>query len=132
VALSLAPGDRWYWETAMPVARAVVSWLAHRPELTTLNVNVPALPLEEVRGVTWATIDEFGHFRVASQREDGAVLDLEVHDRSSGVDPTSDTARCLAGHVTLTLLAPVGMAPAPEDDAVSVAGDPATWRAAAP
>jgi 5'-nucleotidase len=130
VAFSLAPGDRWHWETAMPIARRVVAWLADRPELTTLNVNIPALPLEEVRGATWAPIDEFGHFRVASQRADGSVLDLEVHDRTSGVDPATDTARCLDGYVTLTLLASLGaVPPPPEDDATGVAGDPSGWLA---
>jgi 5'-nucleotidase len=129
VAFSLASGDRWYWETAMPVARQVVAWLADRPELTTINVNIPARPLEEVRGATWAPVDEFGHFRVASQRDDGSVLDLEVHDRTSGIDPATDTARCLDGYVTLTLLASLGAAPPPDDDATRVAGDPSGWLA---
>lgn len=121
VALSLAPGDRWAWEVAMPVARAVVRWVRRRGELTTLNVNVPARsggPL----GTRWATIDEFGHFSVASQGRDGTVIDLDVRDRSAPSDPACDTALCLDGYVTLTLLSPLGVAPSPVDDPDHVAG----------
>jgi hypothetical protein len=70
----------------------------------------------------WARSTEFGHFSVASQGADGTVLELGVRDRSSGTDPNSDTARCLAGHVTLTLLAALGAVPPPDDPAEAVVG----------
>ena len=76
----------------------------------------PLTPLDQVRGVRWATIDEFGHFGVASQARDGTRLDLDVRDRRSGADADSDTALCLAGYITLTLLAPVTAEPAPDID----------------
>jgi 5'-nucleotidase len=116
IAFSLAPDDRWHWETAAAIAGRIVAWVITRDEPTTLNVNVPSLPLDQVRGVRWATIDEFGHFRVASQARDGTVLDLDVRDRRSGADADSDTALCLAGYITLTLLTPVTAEPAPEID----------------
>lgn len=116
VAFSLAPGDRWYWETAAAVAPSVVDWVIARDQPSVLNVNVPALPPEQVRGARWADLDAFGHFEVARQVEGGTVLDLGVRDRRSGVDPESDTALCLDGYVTLTLLAPLTAEPAPQDD----------------
>jgi 5'-nucleotidase len=122
LAISLAPSDPWHWVTALPFARQAVTWLAARETLTTLNLNVPAVPLAEVRGVTWAEVDRFGHFSVASQRGDGTVLELGVSDRSSGADPATDTARCLAGHVTLTLLAALGAVPPPDDPPEAVVG----------
>lgn len=122
VALSLAPGPSWRWETAMPVALAAVGWVRRQQGLTTLNVNVPGLPFEDVLGTRWATIDEFGHFSVASQREDGSVVDLDVRDRRSVAVPASDTALCLTGYVSLTLLSALGAAPAPDDDADTVGG----------
>lgn len=128
IAFSLAPGERWHWETPAAIARAVVAWVIARDEPTTLNVNVPAVPVDQVRGVRWAAIDEFGHFSVASQSEGegGAVLDLGVHDRSSGTDPDSDTALCLAGYVTLTLLTPVTAEPPPDVDPGEVVRLPAS------
>jgi 5'-nucleotidase len=113
IAFSVAPGDRWYWETAVAVAVPVVAWVIARDEPTTLNVNVPAVPPDRIKGVCWAKIDEFGHFSVATTEQGGTVLTLDVRDRSSGTDPDSDTALCLSGHVTLTLLSPLDAEPAP-------------------
>ncbi|MFO7779144.1 MAG: 5'/3'-nucleotidase SurE [Nitriliruptoraceae bacterium] len=115
IAVSIAPGDRWYWETAAAIAVPVVAWVLARDEPTTLNVNVPALPVDRIVGVRWAKIDGFGHFSVATQGEGGTVLDLDVRDRSSGTDPDSDTALCLSGHVTLTLLTHLAAEPVPQD-----------------
>lgn len=122
VAFSLAPGDRWYWETATAIAGDVVAWVVGQPELTVLNVNVPAVPPGRVRGARWAKIDEFGHFNVASLEEEGTVLDLGVRDRTTGTDPECDTALCLEGYVTLTLLSPLEARPVPDTDATRVTG----------
>lgn len=115
IAVSLAPGDRWYWETAAAIAVPLVAWVLGRDEPTILNVNVPAVPPERIAGVRWAKIDGFGHFSVATQGRGGTVLDLDVRDRTSGTDPDSDTALCLSGHVTLTLLTHLAAEPAPSD-----------------
>ena len=122
VAFSLAPGERWHWDTVTAVAPDVVAWVIARPKVTTLNVNVPALPPAEIRGARWAKIDDFGHFNVASQSQGGRILDLGVRDRSTGSDPESDTALCLAGYVTLTLLSPLGAEPTPDEDPIDVTG----------
>jgi 5'-nucleotidase len=116
VAFSVAPGQRWQWETAAAVAPSIVDWLIAREQPTTLNVNVPARPLDEVRGVRWARIDDFGHFSVATQGAEGTVLNLDVRDRRADSDPDSDTSLCLEGYVTLTLLTPVVAEPAPDLD----------------
>lgn len=96
--------------------------VVRQPELTVLNVNVPAVPPAQMRGSRWAKVDEFGHFNVASQSQGGTALDLGVRDRSTGTDPDSDTALCLDGYVTLTLLSPLEAKPAPDDDADVVTG----------
>lgn len=120
VALSLAAGERWHWDTPAAIAGPIVDWVIARHEPTTLNVNVPARPVDAIRGVRWAAIDEFGHFSVASQGQDGSVLDLAVRDRRSGSHPDSDTALCRAGYLTLTLLTAVAAEPAPDVDAREV------------
>jgi 5'-nucleotidase len=124
VAVSLAESDRWYWESAVEVGRAAVGWILRRSEPTTLNVNVPGLAPERLSGARWAEIDEFGHFHVAAADTHGGVLDLEVRDRSSGSDPRTDTAICLGGEVSLTLLSPLGRVPAPDDAPGEVIGRP--------
>ena len=114
VAISLAPSEPWHWETAVPFAVAAAAWTLDSQPRTALNVNVPSVPLDQVRGVRWAQLDEFGHFNLATADVDAAELQLDVRDRSKGVDPESDTALCLDGHVTLTPLDPVQPAPFPE------------------
>lgn len=116
IAVSLAPAEQWHWDTAIDAARNAIAWVSDREVTTTLNVNVPGVPPEQVRGTRWATMDQFGHFRVARADESGEVLSLEVHDRRAGADPASDTALCLDGHITLTMLTPLGPETAPDVD----------------
>jgi 5'-nucleotidase len=122
VAISLAEADEWHWASAVEVGRAAVRWVLGRTEPTTLNVNVPGRPADRITGARWAEIDEFGHFHVAAVDTHGGVLDLEVRDRTSGSDPRSDTAVCLGGEVSLTLLSPLGKVPAPDVAAAVVVG----------
>jgi 5'-nucleotidase len=108
LAVSLAASDPWHWDTAVEVALTIVDWLLARPQGGhVLNVNVPARPLADVRGVTWAELDEFGYFRVATTNPTDARLSFGVSARDSGRNPDCDTARCLAGWVTLTPLSSV-------------------------
>lgn len=114
VAVSLAPSEPWHWETAVAVAADVVDWILERGGARlVLNVNVPAAPLAELRGVTWAPLDDFGYFRVATADAPAERLEFEVAARDSGQDPSSDTALCLDRYVTLTPLSAVEAAPFP-------------------
>ncbi len=108
LAVSLAPSDPWRWGTAVEVAASIVAWLLARPGGSlVLNVNVPARAMDEVAGVTWAPLDEFGYFRVATTNEADARLSFQVGAPDSGRDPACDTSRCLDGFVTLTPLSTV-------------------------
>lgn len=108
VAISLAASDPWLWDTAVAVAERVVGWLLARPSgAYVLNVNVPALPFAQLRGVTWAKLDQFGYFRVASTDESKSRLSFGITARDTGLDPECDTARCRDGFVTLTPLTTV-------------------------
>ena len=114
LAVSLAPSDPWHWETAVAVARDAVHWVLAQPRGTMLNVNVPSRRLDEVEGSAWADLDEFGHFRVATANTAGGTLELSVGERRRGSAPSTDTALCLGGHVTLTLLTTVEARPVPD------------------
>ena len=120
LAVSLAPSEPWYWETAVEVARAATEWVLHQPRGTMLNVNVPARHIDELAGITWADLDEFGHFRVATANTAGGTLELSVGERGRQSDPSTDTALCLSGHVTLTLLTTVEARTVPDTDPTSV------------
>ena len=126
LAVSLAPSDPWQWETAVTVARGAVDWVLAQPRRTMLNVNVPARELSEVAGTAWAELDEFGHFRVATANTAGGTLELSVGDRRRHSSPSTDTALCLAGHVTLTLLTTVEAKAVPDTDPEAVVRLPPT------
>ncbi len=122
VAVSLAPSDPWEWETAAAVAHSAVRWILPRtgPRLV-LNVNVPGLPADEVKGIDWADMDEFGYFRVAVADLPGEKLQFEVVGERTGARGT-DTAVCLDGRVAMTLLSPLERAEATDQPATAV------WR----
>lgn len=115
LAVSLAASDPWRWETAAAVAESVVDWiLARSGHCTTLNLNVPAVDLSEIRALKWADLDEFGYFRVAIADIPGQQLQFEVGAPDSGLDPASDTALLREHFATLTPLTSVEPSAFPE------------------
>jgi 5'-nucleotidase len=65
LAVSVGVGDEILWDTPATFAVGAVAWLASAPPKTLVNLNVPNLPLEEVRGVRSATLAPFGTVRTA-------------------------------------------------------------------
>ncbi|HVR32346.1 MAG TPA: 5'/3'-nucleotidase SurE [Acidimicrobiia bacterium] len=121
LAVSLAQSDPWHWDSAVTVARSAVDWvLARRGPKVVLNINVPALPLVDLRGVRWADLDAFGHIRVAIADVPGEKLEFEVRGSGAGLDQATDTALCLDGNVTLTLLSTISPAPFPPEEPTAV------------
>jgi 5'-nucleotidase len=121
VAVSLAQSDPWHWETAVAIATSAAEWmLGQRGRVSVLNVNVPALPLDEVRGIRWADLDQFGHFRVATADVATEKLQFEIAGSAAGLDPASDTASCHDGYVTATLLSGIEPQPFPDEEASAI------------
>lgn len=121
LAVSLAESDPWRWDTAVAVARSATEWILGRngsPDV--LNVNVPAVPLSQVKGIHWADLDEFGYFRVATAALEDRKLQFVVGAPSSGLDPASDTALCARDYVTVTPLSAIEPAPFPDEEATAV------------
>ncbi len=114
LAISLAESDPWRWDTAAAVALACLEWLIDQPTARlTLNLNVPAVDTPEVRGIRWADLDEFGHFRLAIADVPGRSVQFEVGPPEDGLDPGSDSALVRQGFATLTPLTTVEPAPFP-------------------
>jgi 5'-nucleotidase len=118
VALSLARSDPWHWDSAVHVGKQVVAWVLDRSEeILTLNVNIPARPIDELKPAMWAQLDDFGHFHIADTDVDRQLILFDVGGPTSGRDPRSDTAICEAGHVAVTPLTGLETAPFPSVDA---------------
>ncbi len=121
LAVSLAQSDPWHWETAIEFAVPAAEWLLGRkgsPHV--LNVNVPAVATEDVAGIHWADLDEFGYIRVATKEVEGNRLQFQVGGREETSDPGSDTILCSRNYVTVTPLQTVEPAPFPDVDVRAV------------
>ncbi|MCB1005478.1 MAG: 5'/3'-nucleotidase SurE [Acidimicrobiales bacterium] len=112
LAVSLVPGDPMHWETATAVAVCALDWLGRAPARTVLNLNVPDLPLDALRGVRRAALAPFGTVRAAIAQADLPVgragvtgrLQMELRDTGERLPDDSDTALVLAGFVAVTEL----------------------------
>lgn len=121
VAVSLAPSDPWLWATAAEVGVAAAAWMLERPYPHVLNVNVPALPRRDIKGVHWADLDEFGYIRVATADVEGQKLQFVLgRPEHSATDPASDSELVRAGYVTMTPLSTVEPDPFPDVEASEV------------
>jgi hypothetical protein len=67
LAVSLRTGsDSEPWESAAELAVALIPLLSRAPARTVLNLNVPALPLHQIRGLRWARVSGAGLIKAAS------------------------------------------------------------------
>jgi 5'-nucleotidase len=115
LAVSLSHSEPWQWQSAADVAIALAAWLLHQDQKrVVINVNVPGLPPDEIKGFRWAALDEFGVFRVATADYETSRLQFEVGGSNAGSNPSSDTALIGDGFVTLTPLTTVEPAPFPD------------------
>ena len=102
LAVSIGVGDDIHFGTAASMAAAAVEWLLEAPTRTVLNINVPNLPLEEVRGVRWAKLAPFGTVRAAVVESGEGRLQMELRETGVELPPDTDTALVIAGFVAVT------------------------------
>jgi 5'-nucleotidase len=106
LAVSLDAEDPQHWDTAEQVAAHALGWvLSAPPRRRTLNVNVPDLPRDELRGFRQAPLATFGavHARVArGEGDDALVVRYEGTERST--EPESDAGLLAQGWATASLL----------------------------
>lgn len=121
LAVSLDAADPEHWDTAEHVATHALAWLLERPRSRrTLNVNVPDVPRDRLRGLRQAPLATFGavHARIARSDDDpGLVVRYEGTERST--EPDSDAGLLARGWATASLL----LAPY-ADDSEAVPGLP--------
>ena len=88
LAVSLRSGtDPEQWESAADLAVALIPMLAGAPARTVLNLNVPSLPLHEIRGLRWARVSGAGLIKAASGGAQAA--DFEAPNRPEMEGPAA-------------------------------------------
>jgi 5'-nucleotidase len=107
---ALAVSIKWsetgyHWETAARYAVPALEWVAAGGDgPRVLNVNVPNLPADEVRGVRDATLAPYGEFWVASSDIRSGDLRIEFQGPAHEFDPSTDAALVVDGYATVTPL----------------------------
>lgn len=112
VAVSIAWSEQPHWATAGALVPAALSWLrACGDTPRALNLNVPDVPLAELRGVAEGRPAPFLEEWNAAARP-GEVL-LEFVGRAGTPAPGTDLACVLDGYAAVTVLAGITPVPAP-------------------
>lgn len=103
VAVSIAWSEHPHWDTAGALVPPALDWLATIPgEASVLNLNVPDVPLTQLRGVRAAGLAPFLEQWSATTRP-GELL-LEYVGRDASPPPGTDLAVALDGYASVTLL----------------------------
>jgi 5'-nucleotidase len=120
LAVSVQSQEPWHWDTAASFAVEVTRMLADAPPRSALNLNVPALPRHQVKGIRWARLAPFGEVRAAMRdSDDGPANGSEPGTRSLQVtlefsehdfDAETDQGLVRAGYASLTTLVGVSEA----------------------
>jgi 5'-nucleotidase len=104
LAVSIAVSDPMQWSSACDAIDEPLDLLAEAPDGTVLNLNVPALPSDQVGELRWATLDRFGRVRLALAESSDRWLQMEYRDTSTELEPGCDTALLERGHATITAI----------------------------
>ncbi|MGW5514054.1 5'/3'-nucleotidase SurE [Nocardia africana] len=101
VSCGFAPTHRF--DTAAAVAVAAVGWLAESPDQTLLNINVPDIDLQQIKGVRPTSLAPRGLMGLTLERTAGAVRLLRF-DNTERLGVGTDSATVKDDFVALSML----------------------------
>ena len=104
VAVSQSLAQPWRIETGAAFGVAAVAWALAQPNGTVLNVNVPNLALEDVRGVRSGRLAPFGVVRTVFEGESEGRLLLTLQETKEELAPDTDTMLVKDGYVSVNAL----------------------------
>jgi 5'-nucleotidase len=107
LAVSLDVGEEMHWETAQAVARRALDWVLELGAPLVLNVNVPNVPIETLRGVRQGELAKFGAVQTTIAEIGEGFVRLGVADEAAHVEPGSDASLVAAGYASVTALRPL-------------------------
>lgn len=95
-----------HWDTAAALGAWYARWVLDSPLGTVLNVNVPNLPFDQLRGVGVGELAEFGtvRTRVVEPATATTKLQLELRRTDDEMPPESDSGLVNRGFVSITPL----------------------------
>ena len=107
LAVSLAVGETLHWDTAADVARHAIGWLLDIDHPVVLNVNVPNVAVDELRGVRQGELAAFGAVQTTIAEVGEGFVRVGVADVRDELQPGSDAALVAEGYASVTPLSPL-------------------------
>lgn len=104
LAVSVQSSDPWHWDTAAGIAVEVLPLVIEAPSRSVLNLNVPARPRAEVRGIRWARLAPFGAVRAAVQSASDERVEFVLRPTDYQPGPDTDQGCLDRGYAALTTL----------------------------
>ena len=105
LAASMASADPVHWETATKVCEVAFDWvLTSLPDNRVLNVNVPDVPLDRLRGLRAARLAEFGAVQAAVKERGEDWVTMAYEEVDVEYEPGTDAHLLLEGWATSSLL----------------------------
>lgn len=105
LAISLAAAHPTEWDTAEVVARRALGWLLdHPPGSTVLNVNVPNVPPDQLKGLRPARLASFGAVQADVREAGEGFVTLTFSEVPDEPEPDTDVALLREGWATMTAL----------------------------
>jgi 5'-nucleotidase len=121
LALSIGAEDPQYLDSAAEVAVQLIGWLREQPAGTVLNVNVPDLPLDELRGVRSARLAQYNPDRLRAALAPTGEPMMILRQPGPTEAPDTDESLLTDGYVTITSI--TGIQEVPDDSASAYLSD---------
>ena len=121
VAVSIGAAQQPHWETAALFARTAVRWLLASDQPTVLNVNVPDIPVDDVRGFDRVRLAAFGAVQTNITDAGEGYVKLAYAEVEADFEPGTDAAALRDGVACYTPL--IGVCEASTDIPSSLASD---------
>ena len=105
LAASMASAAPVHWETAEEVCRTAFEWVVEKcPEKRVLNVNVPDVPLDRLRGLRTARLADFGAVQAAVKDRGQGWVAMSYEEIDVDPEPGTDAYLLERGWATSSLL----------------------------
>jgi 5'-nucleotidase len=97
-----AVDERRNWAAAAAIAAELLPQLKDLPEGTVLNLNVPDLPREQIKGVRRARLARFGQVQMAVAESGRGYVRTTIEESSAELEEGTDLALLAEGYATVT------------------------------
>jgi len=116
LSVSVDRSEVWHWDTAAALAVELLDLIAAGPARSVLNLNVPALRRDQVRGVRWAHLAPFGAVRATMSNRSDTEIQFELTPSDYHPSEDTDQGAVNAGWAAVSTLVGIAEAWPPEAD----------------